>query len=107
MKTDAVMCIAFTRHRPSLTPLFSTSLSTVPEMLTNPTRFGTSNDKYSVRLFIRFRECGSLYNMPLDGGAFLHRPILSLENAFRERVPRPGRQLSNRLIFCQGRQLLF
>jgi hypothetical protein len=33
------MCIAFTRHSPSCTPLFLTNPSTVSVMFTNPTGF--------------------------------------------------------------------
>src|SRR5579862_7856728 len=52
MKTDAVMCMAFTRHRPSRTPLLRTRSSIVRVMFTNPRRFGTSNHNSSRRLFI-------------------------------------------------------
>src|SRR6185436_7946804 len=52
MNTDAVMCIAFTRHNPSCTALFRTRSATVEVMFTNPRRFGTSNQSCSLRLFI-------------------------------------------------------
>src|SRR5579884_482945 len=53
MKTDAVMCMAFTRQSPSVTPLLRTSSSTLPVMFTNPRRLGTSNHKCSVSDFMR------------------------------------------------------
>src|SRR5216684_3728521 len=52
MYTLAVMCIAFTKHRPSRTPLLRTKSSTVWVMFTKPRRSGTSNQTCSVRLFI-------------------------------------------------------
>jgi len=51
-ETDAVMCIALQRQRPSLTPLLSTSSSMVSVMLTNPRLPFTSNQRYSVSDFI-------------------------------------------------------
>lgn len=41
--TDALMCIALTRHSPSRTPLSLTHASTSPVMLTNARRDGTLN----------------------------------------------------------------
>src|SRR5262245_59642709 len=52
MKTEAVMCMAFTRQRPSFTPLLRTRSSTVLVMLTKPRRPGTSNQSCSVSDFI-------------------------------------------------------
>src|SRR5437868_8636678 len=51
MKTEAVMCIALTRHRPSFTPLRLTSFSTVGVTLMNPRLPGTSNQRCSVSDF--------------------------------------------------------
>jgi len=51
MKTDAVMCMALTRHRPSRTPLWLTSSSIFGVMLMNPRRPGISNQRYSVSDF--------------------------------------------------------
>src|SRR6266478_2576288 len=53
MKTEAVMCMAFTRHNPSWTALFRTNCSIVPVMFTNPRRLGTSNQRCSVNVFIQ------------------------------------------------------
>src|SRR5687767_13404274 len=55
MKTDAVMCMALTRHKPSRTPLWLTSSSTFGVMLMNPRRPGTSNQRCSVSDFIEHR----------------------------------------------------
>src|ERR1043166_3124153 len=68
MNTEAVICIAFTRHSPSLTPLFRTSSSTVLVIFTKPRRSGSSNERYSVRLFMPelFAE-----NRGLSGFGFL------------------------------------
>src|ERR1700693_5595945 len=52
MKTDAVICIALQRTRPSRTPLFATTSSTLGVMFSNAIRAGKLNVKYSVRLFI-------------------------------------------------------
>jgi hypothetical protein len=41
MKTDDVMCIEFTRQRPSRTPLSATTFSTSGVMLTKSMRAGT------------------------------------------------------------------
>jgi hypothetical protein len=41
MNTLAVMCMAFTRQRPSWTPLLCTSFSTSRVMLTKSMRAGT------------------------------------------------------------------
>ena len=43
MNTDAVMCIAFTRQRPSRIPLSRSAASTCGVMLTKPRRPGTLN----------------------------------------------------------------
>src|SRR5882762_10408841 len=51
MNTAAVMCIAFTKHSPSRTPLLMTRSSTVFVIFTNPRRFGISNQSSSRRLF--------------------------------------------------------
>src|SRR5262245_18042259 len=51
MKTEAVMCMAFTRHRPSRTPLSRTALSTASVMFSNPTRSGTWKVSVLRRLF--------------------------------------------------------
>ena len=48
----AVMCMAFTKQMPSLTPLFLTNSSIVLVMLTNPRRFGISNQRCSVKDFM-------------------------------------------------------
>src|SRR5438552_1837065 len=48
MNTDAVMCIAFTRHRPSCTPLFRTHSSTCGVMFTKSMRAGMLYVRYSV-----------------------------------------------------------
>src|SRR5712692_11086163 len=53
MKTEAVMCMAFTRHNPSWTALFRTNCSIVLVMFTNPRRLGTSNQRCSVNVFIQ------------------------------------------------------
>src|SRR5260370_42519440 len=53
MKTEAVMCMAFTRQRPSSTPLFCTRSATVSVMFTKRRRLGTSNQRCCVRLFMR------------------------------------------------------
>src|SRR5882762_10412721 len=52
MNTEAVMCMALTRQRPSFTPLWATRSSTAPVMLRKPRRCGTSNQRYSVRDFM-------------------------------------------------------
>ena len=41
MKTEAVMCMAFTRQRPSRTPLSATAFSTSFVMFTKSMRAGT------------------------------------------------------------------
>jgi hypothetical protein len=51
MKTEAVMCMAFTKQRPSATLLRRTRSSTVGVMLMNPRRPGTSNQRCSVSDF--------------------------------------------------------
>jgi hypothetical protein len=43
MKTEAVICMAFTRQRPSQTPLSRTHSSTSRVILTNPLREGMLN----------------------------------------------------------------
>src|SRR5688572_9019479 len=58
MKTDAVMCMALTRHSPSWTWLFLTRASMVLVTLTKPTRSGTSNHKCSVKTFTRLCSSG-------------------------------------------------
>src|SRR4051794_7728958 len=69
MKTDAVMCIAFTRHKPSVTPLWSTSVSICGVMLMNPRRAGTSNQRCSVSDFnLRFKD-----QISRDASCFLRR----------------------------------
>src|ERR1700682_1812408 len=48
MKTDAVMCMALTRTRPSWTPLFRTTSSTCLVMLTKAIRAGRLKVRCSV-----------------------------------------------------------
>ena len=52
MKTDAVMCMAFTSTRPSLTPLLRTAASTFGVMFSKPMRAGMLKVRYSVCDFI-------------------------------------------------------
>ena len=52
MNTDAVMCIALTSTRPSLTPLLRTAASTFGVMFSKPTRAGMLKVRYSVCDFI-------------------------------------------------------
>src|SRR5436190_22407953 len=51
MKTDAVMCMALTKQRPSPTPLLLTSFSICGVILMNPRRAGTSSQRCSVSAF--------------------------------------------------------
>src|SRR6266478_2081932 len=53
MNTEAVICMALTRQRPSVTPLWWTSSSIFGVMLMNPRRSGTSNQRCSVSDFNR------------------------------------------------------
>src|SRR5579884_2079107 len=52
MNTEAVMCMALTRQRPSRTPLWATNFSIRSVMLTKPRRLGISNQRYSVSDFM-------------------------------------------------------
>jgi len=52
INTLDVICIAFTKQRPSLIPLFRTIFSTCDVMFTNPLLEDTFNVRYSVTEFI-------------------------------------------------------
>src|SRR5260221_426945 len=63
MNTDAVICMALIRQKPSLIPLFRTSSSTVSVMFTKPRRCGTSNHKCSVSDFISPNATGKRFTL--------------------------------------------
>src|SRR6267378_866277 len=52
MNTEAVMCMALTRHSPSLTPLSRAHSSTWPVMFTNSIRAGILKVRYLVKDFM-------------------------------------------------------
>src|SRR5436853_7419331 len=52
MNTEAVMCMAFTRHRPSLMPLSRTQSSIWPVMFTKSIRAGMLKVRYLVKDFM-------------------------------------------------------
>src|SRR5262245_17142002 len=52
MKTEAVMCMAFTRHSPSRTPLSATAFSTSGVMFWKSIRAGTFIVRYVVHDFM-------------------------------------------------------
>src|SRR3954454_1386906 len=59
MKTDAVMCMALTRTRPSRTPLFLTTSWIWGVMLTKAIRAGRLNVRYSVCAFMGGHDLAS------------------------------------------------
>src|SRR5215204_2510535 len=50
------MCMADTRTKPSLTPLFVTAAATSSVMRTNSCRFLVLNHRYSVSVFMSFKR---------------------------------------------------
>src|SRR5512143_2260989 len=81
MNTDAVICIAFTRQRPSHTPLIRTHSSTSGVMLTNPRRAGTLNQSSLRNDFICHKPLPRRTHSNHEGVTkefkFLHSSLLS------------------------------
>src|ERR1041385_2877437 len=94
MKTEAVICIAFTRQIPSCTRLLRTKPSTVAVMLTNPRRPGISNHKYSVRLFILFLMASTFTTDKLQTTARQAQPQRKLAAP-----PQPGGTRAVKVLF--------
>src|SRR5258706_79340 len=93
MNTEAVMCIAFTRQIPSLTPLLATRPSMVEVMFTKPRRSGTSNHKCSVSDFLNSREIyRNFIQGNLKGDALYPRTFRGGSAAKNLRAPPPFEQ---------------
>src|ERR1700751_1128319 len=95
MKTDAVICIAFTSTRPSFTPLSRTAAATSFVILTNPRREGTSNHNSFLRLFMVVTTLTS-YVAFENGG--ISQPKLSEALTRAVGARSPGRRDASRSI---------